>query len=186
MLQKVLSREACAACRFCCAFRRKSLWEVPEFPVEFVEKYPVGISGEKIQYLIQEKNGSPYAITDLRENYHTEDPEEEAPCPFLDSEKGCTLPEEDKSFDCKIWPLRYMRREDGTEAICLTPTCPEINQLPLAEMKKLVQDGLGRIIMDYAKEHPHMMKDYQENFPVLMEMKGEEEKDEKKDEKTES
>lgn len=177
MLQEVLSKEACARCRFCCAFRRKSLWEVPEFPVEFAEKYPMGVSGEKIRYLVQEKNGSPFAITDLRESYRTEDPEEEAPCPFLDSEKGCILPEEDKSFDCKIWPLRYMRREDGTEAVCLTPTCPEINQVSLSRMKKLVRDGLGEIIAHYAKEHPHMIKEYKEGFPVLQEIKSGDGKD---------
>ncbi len=29
MLNKILSKEDCAQCRFCCSFRRSSLWETP-------------------------------------------------------------------------------------------------------------------------------------------------------------
>ena len=34
MLSSILKKESCAACRFCCAFRRQSLWEVPIFTKE--------------------------------------------------------------------------------------------------------------------------------------------------------
>ena len=172
MLHEVLSKEACAECRFCCSFRRQSLWEVPDIPLELMKKYPVDASGKQISYLIQENNGEKFAVTDLRNSYQTEDPEEEAACPFLDSKKGCTLPEEEKPFDCKIWPLRYMRMEDGTEAVCLTPTCPEINQVPPEKMKRLVEDGMGEKIRNYAREHPGMIKEYKEGFPVLQEISG--------------
>ena len=136
-------------------------------PLEFLEKYPKDFKGHEIKYLVQEKNGSKFVITDLRENYQTADPEEEAACPFLDSKKGCVLPEEDKPFDCKIWPLRYMRMEDGEKKICLTPTCPEVNQVPLSRMKKLVEDGLGEKIIEYAEKNPYMIKEYKDGFPIL-------------------
>ena len=38
MLSKVLSKESCAECRFCCSFRRCSLWETPLFPKDECEK----------------------------------------------------------------------------------------------------------------------------------------------------
>ena len=38
MLSKVLKKSTCADCRFCCSFRRCSLWETPLFPKETMEK----------------------------------------------------------------------------------------------------------------------------------------------------
>ena len=37
MLSKVLKKETCAECRFCCSFRRCSLWETPLFPKEVMD-----------------------------------------------------------------------------------------------------------------------------------------------------
>ncbi|MBQ5491897.1 MAG: hypothetical protein IIT68_07565, partial [Treponema sp.] len=34
MLSKILSKSDCASCKFCCSFRRKSLWETPLFTKE--------------------------------------------------------------------------------------------------------------------------------------------------------
>lgn len=167
MLHEVLKKEACAACRFCCAFRRKSLWEVPRLPVEFAEKYPVDRNGKAISYRRIEDETGIYVITDLSGAYLTEDAEEEAPCPFLDTERGCVLPENDKPFDCKIWPLRYMRMPSGSMKVCLTPTCPEINQIPAERMKQLVDHGLGDLIAGYAEKHPYMIKEYKDGFLVL-------------------
>lgn len=38
MLSKVLEKSTCAKCKFCCSFRRCSLWETPLFPENTVEK----------------------------------------------------------------------------------------------------------------------------------------------------
>ena len=38
MLSKILSKTSCAACKFCCSFRRQSLWETPLFSPEIVKK----------------------------------------------------------------------------------------------------------------------------------------------------
>ena len=38
MLSKILSKSECASCKFCCSFRRKSLWETPIFTKTEVEK----------------------------------------------------------------------------------------------------------------------------------------------------
>jgi hypothetical protein len=163
MLGKVLKKETCAECRFCCSFRRCSLWETPLFPMETVEKL------ERVKFVQQTLNGAACGQMDLNYKYKTDDPQEEAPCEFLDPMKGCILSAEDKPFDCKIWPLRIMRK-DGKLVIALTPTCPAINEVGEQRMRELVQDGLGATIRDYATAHPFIIKDYKDGFPVLMEV----------------
>ncbi|MCQ2093236.1 MAG: hypothetical protein MJY85_11230 [Fibrobacter sp.] len=161
MLSEVLSKSTCAQCKFCCSFRRKSLWETPLFDDASICK------------LSQENE---YNITGCFENrqtqldhlYKTADPEEEVPCTFLDPQNGCILKGEDKPFDCSIWPLRIMRK-DGRLVIVLTPTCPAIGAVPNKKITALVKNGLGEKILDYAKGHPYIIKDYHEGFPIVQE-----------------
>ena len=53
MLSKVLKKSTCADCRFCCSFRRCSLWETPLFPKETMEKlekeYGIKVDKKKIE-----------------------------------------------------------------------------------------------------------------------------------------
>lgn len=166
MLSKVLDKGTCAECRFCCSFRRCSLWETPLFPEETMNNLS---KGEEIAVFVkQEQDGKVFGQMDLTGCYKTEDSEEEAPCAFLDSHKGCTLSDEDKPFDCKIWPLRIMKKDNGQLVIALTPTCPAINKVPTEEMERLVCEELGEKIYIYAKEHPYIIKQYKDGFPVLM------------------
>ncbi|MBO4375367.1 MAG: hypothetical protein J5829_09705 [Lachnospiraceae bacterium] len=167
MLEKVLSKNSCAECRFCCSFRRQSLWELPRLPLEFAERYQAGFDGEPVKYIIEENAGMKYAITDLTGKYLTDDPEEEVRCPFLDPSKGCFLPEADKPFECSMWPLRYMEMPDGGQKISLTPTCPAINRVPLDEMKELARGDAGKKIRKYAETHPYIIKDHVQGFEVL-------------------
>ena len=158
MLSRVLSKQSCAACKFCCSFRRQSLWETPLFPSEVVEKLSkpneYGVVGEF-------RNGQI-----VLGGYRTDDPEEEVPCTFLDPHKGCILKAEDKPFDCSIWPLRVMDK-GGELVIALTPTCPTIGATPRSELIALVKNGLGAKIFEYAKTHPYIIKEYREGFPII-------------------
>ncbi len=171
MLSSILSKQTCASCRFCCSFRRQSLWETPLMPPEFKESHTKDCRGQDIRWREESTlsgTGSTCCSPDLTDAYTTDDPEEEAPCPFLDRSKGCTLSEQEKPFDCKIWPLRCMRMQDGTLAVCLTPTCPAVNAVPPETVQQLVTGGLGKIIADYAAACPYIIKPYHEGFPVLM------------------
>ncbi len=98
--------------------------------------------------------------------YKTNDPEEEVPCTFLDSNRGCILKPEDKPFDCSIWPLRIMNK-DGELVIALTPTCPSIGAVPSQALAELVKSCLGEKILEYAKEHPYIIKEYRDGFPII-------------------
>ena len=165
MLSSILEKSTCATCKFCCSFRRTSLWETPVFPAEDLEKMqalkplarfrPAGSSGKSYTF-------------DLTAAYHTQDPAEEAPCPFLDPNRGCTLPADLKPFECKIWPLRAVRTQKNAEstettasniAVALTPTCPAINKVPEEKVRDLASSGLGQQILDYAADHPDIIKE---------------------------
>ena len=106
---------------------------------------------------------------DIDDKYNSDDPEEEALCPF--NKNGCVLDGSDKPFDCSIWPLRVMRYGKGL-AICLTPTCPVISGKALAVMEELARGDVGDRIIEYAGQHPEMIKDYKQGFPVLREFGG--------------
>lgn len=161
MLSKVLSKEECAACRFCCSFRRQSAWETPLFTKEKVEE----LKKKYGEFEVKEYNDS-YTL-ELGNMYKTDSEDEEAPCPFLDSDRGCILNDDDKPFDCKIWPLRVME-ENGRQYIALTPTCPSVNK-SVGELKELVRGGLGEQIFEYAQNMPDMVKGYRADFVEIME-----------------
>ena len=172
MLSSILSKTSCAACKFCCSFRRQSLWETPLFPPEVAEKLSreneYGVVGEFAQAGRDGQNVQDVCRLVLENNYRTDDPEEEVPCTFLDPQKGCILNGDDKPFDCSIWPLRIMNK-DGKLVIALTPTCSAIGAVPSQVLVELVQGGLGEKIFEYAKTHPYIVKEYHQGFPVIQE-----------------
>jgi len=171
MLSSILSKSTCAACKFCCSFRRQSLWETPLFPPEVAKKLSqpneYGVVGEFTQAGRDGQDTQNACCLVLEDKYRTADPEEEVPCPFLDPQKGCILKGKDKPFDCSIWPLRVMRK-DGKLVVALTPTCPAIGAAPSAKLKELVEGELGETLLEFAKAHPYIVKEYREGFPVLM------------------
>ncbi|MBQ3671124.1 MAG: hypothetical protein II921_06560 [Treponema sp.] len=164
MLSKILSKEDCASCRFCCSFRRQSLWETPLFDAETKNRLQARFPKARFRPVETES----FTI-DLSDCYKTNDSEEEAPCPFLDAGTGCVLSADEKPFDCSIWPLRTMRK-DGSVIVALTPTCPSINKQPIEKIRELVVDeGLGRKIIEHSAKNPDMIKDFRPGFVPLME-----------------
>ena len=162
MLSAILSKSQCANCGFCCVFRWQSRWETPLFSKENADAISQRYSRAKFRPV-----GDMLTI-DIDGEYKTDSAEEEAACFFLDKNKGCTLTDDEKPIDCKIWPLRIMNKS-GKLVIALTPTCAEINKLPVEEVRDLVHSGLGQIIKDEAAKYPDMIKEYRDGFPVLME-----------------
>ena len=156
MLSSILAKSTCATCKFCCSFRRQSLWETPIFDKATMERlsklYP------EAKFRAAGTSGLSYTF-DISDNYHTQDPEEEALCPFLDPKRGCALPPDLKPFDCKIWPLRAVRRPDSRMSVALTPTCPAINKVPVEKVRELAASGLGQQILDYAEKNPDIIKE---------------------------
>lgn len=160
MLKSILSGADCAACRFCCSFRRQSLWETPLFDRAAKEtleqKYP--------EARFKPAGRESYTL-DLLHLYRRDDPAEEAACPFR-GERGCVLPPEEKPFDCSIWPLRACRA-GGEIRIMLENTCPAISRQPLANVERLVAGGLGETIISRARRNPDLLKEPRPGFTLL-------------------
>ena len=161
MLKTVLSPDDCAKCRFCCSFRRQSLWETPLFSVDTAKRLAERYPEAKFK-----PAADGYLTINIDNDYKTDDPEEEALCPF--NKNGCVLTGDDKPFDCSIWPLRVMPHGDVL-AVCLTPTCPVISAKPLDVMRELVSGEVGDKVIAYARSHPGMIKERRDDFPVLRE-----------------
>jgi len=156
MLSPILAKSTCAACKFCCSFRRQSLWETPIFDEATMLRLKKLFPSAKFRPAGQ--SGKSYTF-DISDAYRTQNPEEEALCPFLDPKRGCALPQDLKPFDCKIWPLRAVQKSEQELAVALTPTCPAINKVPLEQVQNLAASGLGQQIIDYAKTHPDIIKE---------------------------
>ena len=158
MLRSILSPSECAECKFCCSFRRCSLWETPRFDAEqtaeLQRKYP------RAKF----KPVDGVFTIDIDGCYRTDDSEEEALCWFNEG-KGCILGK-DKPFECAVWPLRVMRK-DGCLVIVLSPGCRVLSSKPLSVIRQLVDDGLGAKIFEHARKIPEYVRDYKEGYPVL-------------------
>ena len=154
MLSPILKKSDCAACKFCCSFRRKSLWETPVFLKDDLEKI------KELFPLVKFRSvGNSSVTVELSHLYKSDREEEEVACPFLNGEKGCLLPPELKPFDCNIWPFRAVRIDNEKIAVALTPTCKVINQVSRGDILALLKSGLGEKIIDYAKKNPDIIKE---------------------------
>ncbi len=158
MLKDVLTPEDCAACGFCCSFRRQSLNLTPYFAKETVGQISRLYPGACFKTL---PNG---AVTiDIDDKYHTDDSSEEALCPF--NEVGCILPEDLKPFDCKLWPFRLMKSGDGL-ALALVPTCPAILKADPEKLKEVAQ-SVAKEAAEYAKTHPEIVIEYRDDYQIM-------------------
>ena len=161
MLSEIMSKDFCAKCKFCCSFRRCSLWETPLFPPEVAHKY----MDTGYDFEVNES----FARMILIDKYKTEDEEEEAMCHFLNPNSGCTLDDNEKPFDCKIWPLRVMKKEEQY-VITLSQSCPQAIELGVAAYKKILDNGLKDVIHEYALSNIYIIKPYIEGYPILCEL----------------
>ncbi len=123
MLGEILEKETCAGCRWCCSFRRMSLGETPRFAPDAVARIRGRFPDVAFVEGADGASKTRWLRYDLRGSYRTDDPAEEAPCPFLVSGKGCALGDADKPFECKLWPYRVMRK-DGELVLAVAEECP--------------------------------------------------------------
>lgn len=151
MLKKILSPETCGKCRVCCVFDKEDIWEIPLISKEIylnlqTERPELKMSPRgKNSYVFQmsfEENGLSY-------------------CPAL-SETGCTLGK-NKPFDCSIWPLRVMKKDDDI-VITISPVCESIN--PENALVKELAKELAPVIFAEAEKNPDIIKEYIEGYPV--------------------
>lgn len=165
MLQKLLDRQTCAKCQWCCSFDRNDLWETPIIISENIASLQKQFPAFRTTSL-----GKDYKL-DLSEQFKTDHPHEIVNCPFLHAKTGCVLSESEKPFDCKIWPLRIMRKDHPkgeSIVLTLTPSCPACQALPIETIRQFAEQEIADVVMNYAEEHPDMIMPYREGYPILV------------------
>lgn len=159
MLSKILSREECSKCKICCEFDDEDIWETPVIYNDSIESV-LKINPSQ-EFLETDFNGRKLRVLKLKKE------DDIYPCTMLDRSKGCMLGSEHKPFDCKIWPLRVMRK-DGKTVIVLSPVCPVVAKKPIEDVCCAVED-LSDLIFEQAKLHPEIVKDYIDGYKILVE-----------------
>ena len=166
MLSELMSKETCAHCRYCCSFKRTSLWELPLFPADELKK----LAKDTDAKCVYEGSGkTAFGRFDLSGEYLTDNSEEEIPCPFLDMDTGCTLDGDNEPFDCRLWPFRVMNK-NGHLLLCISIACPSIMTWELEHLRAYSQENLRKPVRAYVDKHPYIVKDMQEGYIALIEI----------------
>lgn len=150
MLKEILDKSTCSKCRICCSFVKDDAWETPVF------------TSEKIDYK------KPW-FKCIGENSHTlkfsfKDEKEIKLCPYLDENTGCILKEDEKPVDCKMWPLRVMKK-DGDLYLTLAPFCKGITVEHIPKIKNMLDNGLREKIRENLVND--MIKEYEKEYIII-------------------
>lgn len=158
MLTHLFSPDACAHCRLCCNFHRRTAWETPALEAEDVER----LCARNIP-LTRHTNGA----DTIALPFHTDDPEEVALCPLLDTTKGCTLPREERPFECRIWPLRLMQDADGTLLIGCYDACPALTPSVRENLHAFATGQLLPQLLQFAKDNPAAIRSLDPAYHIV-------------------
>ena len=154
MLSEVLDRETCAKCKFCCVFDTADSWEIPVISENLAKR----LKSQGVKTVM--KDGCYKYDLDFSGD-------EIKSCPFIDKEKGCNLSEDEKPFDCKIWPLRVMKHGDK-KVLAVAKTCPNFS-VTKTDLLRLINKGLLKSIKEYISKNPYVINELKEDYEVLME-----------------
>ena len=88
------------------------------------------------------------------------------------TENGCLLGD-DKPFDCRVWPFRINRISDELLGITVSPVCDTVSALSISKLTSFINEkddegfSLADRMVNYAKEHPYIIKPYVEDYPII-------------------
>ena len=159
MLTHIFNSATCARCRLCCNFCSASAWETP-----FLEEALCRKLQERGIPLSTRENGShSFALS-----FQTDSAEETADCPLLDPASGCTLPRDERPFECRVWPLRLMRTQDGVLCIGCYTACPALSQPDaFAQLSAFATGELLPVLLDYAQRFPLSVRPVHPAYTIL-------------------
>ncbi len=160
MLSSIISPQSCAQCRLCCHFERGSAWEMPYLEPSLVEDYE--LDGVEITPP-REEGGRSFVMDFCRCAQGGSEP-----CPMLDPSSGCVREQQQRPFECLIWPLRVMEYE-GRAAVTYFRDCPALaSQEARAALRDLViEQGLGGRIREFYDEHPRCCRQYRASYEYV-------------------
>lgn len=155
MLSKFLSKTDCAKCRYCCIFDKNDIWEIPLFSEEEVKRLKVIFPN--IQFTPSQKEYIPSVLCIGQEMQ----------CPFLNRKSGCELSEEDKPLECKLWPLRIMRRKNEY-VLAFEPSCQIMDMYSLDDIRCFVMENrIDMTVLEFALNNKNKVKEYRDNLPII-------------------
>ncbi len=158
MIKSILNSSSCAECRLCCIFDSYEIWETPVLDAETMDKIKK-LDNEAEFYSFGNCFKMKISKEKLNEN-------QMFLCPALDQKSGCRLGDH-KPFECRIWPFRIMNF-NGKRVIAIAPICPAIMKKPLNELVNFLNAGLAEKIFSYGDEHPEIIKDHDNSYPILI------------------
>lgn len=167
MLSSLISKNDCKNCRFCCVFKRTSLWEVPSFPGETLKR--VSKETHNSEVIMNKGEKCSYGHFDLSKCYTSNDENEEVACPCLDEQTGCTLSEDFKPFECQLWPFRVMNK-DGKNIIAVSIHCPAIMKWECEWLRSFADSNLKAPVKEFIAQNPNIIKDFQKGYLALLEI----------------
>lgn len=157
MLTDLFTPQDCAACKLCCNFHRSSAWETPSLEPELI-------------YLLQEEcvplekraDGS----TSFYLHFCSDDENEVANCPMLNTSSGCILPRELRPFECRIWPIRLMR-DASRLVIGIYKNCPALRGESLDRLIHFATGELLPQLQTYATKHPTSVRPVNPAYDII-------------------
>lgn len=158
MLTHLFTPQECAQCKLCCNFRRCSAWETPALEPELATR--LDAAGVPLE---TRADGS----RSFRLHFCSSDPDEAANCPMLDPHAGCTLPREQRPFECRIWPLRIMRTESGEQVLGLYTGCPALTERVRCRLIAEATGALRPRLLEYAQQHPASVRPVDPAYTII-------------------
>ncbi|MGN0613505.1 MAG: YkgJ family cysteine cluster protein [Porcipelethomonas sp.] len=163
MLEDVLTKEECGACRNCCVFFNESRWEMPGITWENAERIQEFLGNKDA---VEQRDGGFRMCSVIREGRTGEDSEEYR-CAALDEDRGCTLPEHLKPLECSMWPLRVMEDDDRLY-IALAGSCHAVNDEFIQKITELLNGGLKEKITELVKADSSIVRGYDSSYRKLV------------------
>ena len=87
---------------------------------------------------------------------------------YRDENLGCGLLEQDKPFDCKVWPFRLMRTANGTVCISISDLCTGVQLHEVEQLQAFLREGLAETMFTYAKAHPDHIHEWHDGYRVIL------------------
>ena len=166
MLSKILTASDCAQCRNCCVFHETSRWETPVVSKEQAEKIKTALQMDDAVVPVKDS----YTVQTVLRDGEREEGVEPYRCVALDERNGCMLGAEEKPFDCSLWPLRVMKKEDKV-FIAIAEGCATVTDTFIRKVNTLLEEGLKEQIQNQALKQPDMIKPYTAGYRCLIEIK---------------
>ncbi len=155
MLKKVLEKSTCANCKICCEFEKSDEWEIP-------------VINKNLKLQLDNKGIKTVEIDGCYKYDLEFEGDETKFCPFHSKKTGCVLDDENKPFDCKIWPLRVMNN-NGKKVLAIAKLCPNFSS-SYESIRNLLKSGLKDEIVEYINKNPYIINDLKDDYEVLLEL----------------